>query len=87
MDLLCCVPMSLLRNMEREADVTSSLRHLRLNSGDMNTIFVSGARKLNGQTAAIGEYVLYTFISKFSALLIEVSPVYSINFHCNSISL
>lgn len=39
--------------MEGEADVTSSLRHLRLNSGDMNTIFVSGARKLNGQTAAI----------------------------------
>lgn len=44
---------SWLRNMEWEADVTSFLRHLRSNFGDMNTIFVSRAEKLNGQTAAI----------------------------------
>lgn len=51
--LVCCPPTSLLNNMEQEADVTRSfLRHLRFNSGDMNTIFESGARKLNGQTAA-----------------------------------
>lgn len=51
------------KNMEREADVTRTfVRHLRFNSGDMNTIFESGARKLNGQTAANGESVLLTVI-------------------------
>lgn len=58
-DLVCCPPTSSLKNMEREPDVTRSfLRHLRFNFGDMNTIFESGARKLNGQTAANGEAVL-----------------------------
>lgn len=58
-DLVCCPPTSLLNSMEREADVTRSfLRHLRFNSRDMNTIFESGAQKLNGQTAANLEFVL-----------------------------
>lgn len=61
-----------------------SPRHLRFNCGDMNAIFVSAALKLNGRTAAIGEWVLGSVSSKLSASLIELPPlpVCSIHFQC-----
>lgn len=85
--LVCCPPTALQKNMEREPDVTRSfLRHLRFNSGDMNTIFECVVRKLNGQTAANGESVPWTVILKCCAHR-RLFHIYSIQCHCNSISL
>lgn len=80
-------PASWRRNMEKKKSCAChrfSPRHLRFNCGDMNAIFVSAALKLNGRTAAIGEWVLGSVSSKLSASLIELPPlpVCSIHFQC-----
>lgn len=86
-DLVCCPPTALQKNMEREPDVTRRfLRHLRFNSGDINTNFESGVWKLYGQTAANGESVLWTVILKCCAHR-RLFHIYLIQCHCNSISL